>query len=239
MFVGNLGWFSGDSAELQPLTNKKKARLMAELAGGDEQLISYFEKKIASGNLQEALEISSALAYLRPGDNELKEKRSNILRKLAERESNPNARHYYLSEAMEIENDKAIFFENKVPDKLLVTLPVEQFMENLPVNLDYKQVLDKDVSALFEFPDQQHCYRVHIRKGLADVQKLNYPCKTNKDKLHALMPSLTFKKLLARTISPINAIQDFTFKEGNAVSFGLFMSNFELPKNKIPYEPNL
>ena len=75
MFVGNLGWFSGDSAELQPLTNKKKANLMAELAGGEDQLISYFEKKITSGNLQEALEISSALAYLRPGDNELKKEK--------------------------------------------------------------------------------------------------------------------------------------------------------------------
>ena len=239
MFVGNLGWFSGDSAELQPLTNKKKANLMAELAGGEDQLISYFEKKITSGNLQEALEISSALAYLRPGDNELKQKRSYILRKLAEKESNPNARHYYLSEAMEIENGKAIFFENKVPDKLLVTLPIEQFMENLPVNLDYKQVLEEDVSALFEFQDQQRCYRVHIRKGLADVQRLSYPCKASNEELHVLMPSLTFKKLLARTISPLKAIQEFTFKKGNAVNFGLFMRYFELPKNKIPYEPNL
>jgi alkyl sulfatase BDS1-like metallo-beta-lactamase superfamily hydrolase len=239
MFVGNLGWFSGDSAELQPLTNKRKAAMMAELAGGEEKLISYFKEKINKGNLQEALEISSALAYLRPGDSELKSMRSNVLRKLAEEESNPNARHYYLSEAMEIENGKAIFFENKVPDKLLITLPIDQFMENLPVNLDYKKVLNNDESAVFEFPDLKRCYRVHIRRGLADVQELPYPCNSKKGELHSQMPSLLYKKLLARTVSPLKAIQEFNFKQGNAISFGLFMSNFELPENKIPYEPDL
>ena len=44
MFTGNLGWFDGDSANLQPLTRKEQAKLMARIAGGEKELLRHAQE---------------------------------------------------------------------------------------------------------------------------------------------------------------------------------------------------
>ena len=55
MFTGHLGWFDGDAATLQPLTRREHAALIAQLAGGEEALLSETQidsRKILSGRLR-------------------------------------------------------------------------------------------------------------------------------------------------------------------------------------------
>ena len=40
LFSGNLGWFSGDAADLNPLSKSQEAALLADLAGGKKNLLS-------------------------------------------------------------------------------------------------------------------------------------------------------------------------------------------------------
>ncbi len=102
MFSGNLGWFDGDSATLQPLSRRERAGLMAMLAGGTNKVLDLAEKLAAEKQWQKSLELTSHLLQLDPGNQKVKDLRIKALTALAAVEENPNARHYYLTEAMEL-----------------------------------------------------------------------------------------------------------------------------------------
>ena len=102
MFTGNLGWFDGDAATLQPLTRREQARLVARLAGGEKELVRHAKELLEKKEFQAALELTGHLIQLNPGHAEAKDIRIKALSALGEREENPNARHYYLTEALEI-----------------------------------------------------------------------------------------------------------------------------------------
>jgi hypothetical protein len=58
MHSGAMGWFSGDSADLQPLTVKEQARMIADIAGGEARLLDHARRYVETGNPRAALELS-------------------------------------------------------------------------------------------------------------------------------------------------------------------------------------
>lgn len=102
VFSGELGWFDGDSARLNPLTRSEKARLLVRLAGSEEALLTHARQALDNGEYQTALELSGHLIRLDSDNPSARDIRVQSLMALGEREENPNARHYYLTEALEI-----------------------------------------------------------------------------------------------------------------------------------------
>ncbi|MDD5169119.1 MAG: alkyl sulfatase dimerization domain-containing protein, partial [Syntrophales bacterium] len=136
MFTGNLGWFSGDSADLHPLPPMELAKMTAEIAGGEMKLLDHAGKYLAAGNHQAALQITGYLIRLNPENKEAREIRIKALTALGEREYNANARHYYLTEALEI-RDNFVAKPNIKPDPQMVKrLPMSLFFDSLAVKLD-------------------------------------------------------------------------------------------------------
>lgn len=70
MFFGNLGWFSGDSADLQPQSRKNQARMMAEIAGGENRLLDHLTRYFEKGDYQTALQLSGHLLRLNANNRE-------------------------------------------------------------------------------------------------------------------------------------------------------------------------
>lgn len=66
LFNGNLGWFSGDGADLNPLSRKKQAQLLVKLSGGEEKLLSHAMDFNEVKDFQETLKLSGHLLYLNP-----------------------------------------------------------------------------------------------------------------------------------------------------------------------------
>ena len=79
MFAGNLGWFDGDAATLQPLTRKEQARLMARVAGGEKELVRQASGLLEEKSYQAALELTSHLIQLNPENAEAKDIRIKAL----------------------------------------------------------------------------------------------------------------------------------------------------------------
>ncbi|NNF62121.1 MAG: alkyl/aryl-sulfatase, partial [Gammaproteobacteria bacterium] len=61
VMAGNLGWFDGNPATLQPLAPAQRAQKIAMLAGGDEALEQAAHQALADGETQWALELSDLL----------------------------------------------------------------------------------------------------------------------------------------------------------------------------------
>ena len=170
MFTGNLGWFDGDSASLQPLSRKEEAKLMARIAGGEKELLRHARETLNNGEYQAALELTGHLIRLNPDNQEAKNIRIKALVALGEKEENPNARHWYLTEALEI-RDGFVAKEKVKPSPETVKLfPLEGFFELLPVSLDAKASAAENKKVGIIFPDVGKAYTIHVRYGVAEIR---------------------------------------------------------------------
>ncbi|WP_442506139.1 alkyl sulfatase dimerization domain-containing protein [Novipirellula sp. SH528] len=105
IYSGLLGWFDGDPTTLNPMEPKRKARNIAELAGGTQKLTAQMNAALADQDYQWALELSDHLKWLDDGDRNLARKvKIEALRGMAAREYNAPNRNYYLSYANELES---------------------------------------------------------------------------------------------------------------------------------------
>ena len=233
LFSGNLGWFSGDSADLNPLSRKKKALLAVKLAGNEKNLFSHAIDFYEQQKYQEALELSGHLLYLDPENPEIRKLRVDALMALGSKEENANARHYYLTEAAEIRDGFVARERVKIRMDQLSQFPLEGFFAMLAVNLDPVASLSmkKTVGIIFEDIDEQ--YSIYLRNGVAEIQR-RHP--ENPDIL-AIADSLSFKAMLAGLKSPVTTLAGFSYEKGNAISMGLFLKLFEPPRQKLPCEP--
>lgn len=89
MFAGNLGWFNGDAATLQPLSRKEQARLMVRLAGGEKEVLRHAKEFLEEKDFQAALELTGPLMQWNPENAEAKNIRIKALSALGEQEQNP------------------------------------------------------------------------------------------------------------------------------------------------------
>ena len=233
LFSGNLGWFSGDSTDLNPLSRKKKALLAVKLAGNEKTLFSHAVDFYEQQNYQEALELTGHLLYLNPENSEIRKLRVDTLMALGAREENANARHYYLTEAAEIRDEFVARERVKIGLEQLSQMPVEGFFAMLAVNLDPVASADMKKTVGIVFADLGKQYAIYLRNGVAEIQ-----CRPaeNPDIL-AVTDSVSFKAMLAGLKSPVTTLAGFSYEKGNAISMGLFLKLFEPPLQKLPCEP--
>ncbi|WP_390620862.1 alkyl sulfatase dimerization domain-containing protein [Thalassoglobus neptunius] len=105
IYSGLLGWYDGNPTTLSPLEPRTKAKKIAELAGGTQQLVEQMNSALANEYYQWALELSDHVKWLEGADREHARKvKISALRGLAAQEYNAPNRNYYLSYANELES---------------------------------------------------------------------------------------------------------------------------------------
>lgn len=237
MFAGNLGWFDGDSATLQPLTRKERARLMARLAGGEKELVRQAKDLLEKKEFQAALEITGHLIQLNPESGEANNIRIQALNALAENEQNPNARHYYLTEALEIRDGFVSLLKARPSPETLHLIPLRSFFDLMAVNLDPKAGAEVNQVVGIIFSDTREAFSIHVRHGVAeirqrvpqDLDRLNLDLKVRAN-------SKLWREMLAKIRNPLVTLAAFQYEKGNAIALGKFLKLFEQPKMKRPFE---
>ncbi|MBN1498004.1 MAG: MBL fold metallo-hydrolase, partial [Spirochaetes bacterium] len=232
MFGGNLGWFSGDSADLHPLPPREEARMMADIAGGAEKLLDHARRYAKKGEFQAALQLTGHLLRLDPGSGEARAIRARALTALGERERNPNARHYYLTEAIEI-SEGFVAIPKFKPDRAMVhRFPLSFFFDTLAVNLDAGACMDLEKRVGFTFSDTGETWSIHLRRGVAETR----PKLLDRLDILVSADSKKWKEMLAKLRNPVTTLAGFEYRKGNAVEFARFMKYFEQPEIRLPFE---
>jgi alkyl sulfatase BDS1-like metallo-beta-lactamase superfamily hydrolase len=232
MHNGTMGWFSGDSAGLQPLTVKEQARMIADISGGEARLLEHTRGYLEKGNPQAALELSGHAIRLNPGNAEARALRIRALTLLGERESNANARHYYLTEALEMRGGFVAAARIKPNLQMIHAFPLQFFFEQMAVNLDPRASADIDKRVGIAFTDTGEAYTIHLRRGVAEmVAGLWEPLD-----MHVRADSLKWKEMLGKVRNPVATLAGFDYPKGNAVAFALFLKLFEAPPLGLPFE---
>lgn len=223
IFHGNLGFFDGNPSTLQPLSPTTKAEKMISLAGGFNKLLEQARSAFSNKEYQWALELSDYLLRIKPSDKKSIEIRYNSLVKLGEAESNPNARHYYLTMAKETNG-----FEIKSivdPDLRTVhSIPLDAMFDNLSVNLIPSKCGNKKLNVNFIFTDTAENWSVQLRNSIAETQ----PFLVENPDITVSVKSTVWKELLAKKRGGLT-----TFLSGDIDvtpgigDFKTFMSYFE------------
>ena len=223
VFTGYMGWFDGNATTLLPLPPLEKAQKMADLAGGTSQLLEQANRALEGGEYQWALELSDYLGRLLPEEPRVAEIRYESLTQLAAQQSNPNARNYFLSQAVEAQGGSMELIAERT-EAMVHDIPLEAIFQALAVRTLPEQCLDYDKKAVFDFTDTGEQWTVWIRKGVTEIQPFalgnpDYTLTTTTD---------IWKEVTAGLRTPLAAITTGKMKvEGGLGGFRTFFSKFD------------
>jgi alkyl sulfatase BDS1-like metallo-beta-lactamase superfamily hydrolase len=223
IFNGYLGFFDGNPTHLHPLPPIEKAGKIAALAGGEKRLQERCLQALKAKEYQWALELSDYLLRLDPRNREAREIRRSCLLALGARESNPNARHYYYTTALEMDPAFQLFEPGLNPSSLR-QFPLSAFFASLACNLVPEKSLESDVRVLFKFEDTGEVFTLHVRRGICEVQHRALP----DPQLVVRLDADTWKACLARLKSlPASVLKgDIAIEQGSRMAFLSFMGMF-------------
>jgi alkyl sulfatase BDS1-like metallo-beta-lactamase superfamily hydrolase len=223
IFDGNLGWFDGNPSQLFPLPPDDRAQQIAKLAGGENELQLKAEQAFNDGKYQWTLELTDTLVRLTPDSKSAADLRAKALIALGEQQSNPNARHYYLTCAAELDRGLTIHQQGKPTPEMVHSLPMSSFFDSLAVNLDPEKSKDLEQTVQFIFPDSNENYFVLIRRGATEIQ----PERLENPDITVTVDSKIFKEMLGKLRNPITTIATEFDIDGGKVAFLKFMAMFD------------
>jgi len=225
VFSGTLGWFSGDPADLIPVSPTREAELMLRLAGSKEALRTEYNQAMVEGEPTWALSLATHMQRLNiDGAGAL---RANSLRALGANEISSTGRNYFLTMAAEAEGwQMPISNLNDTPLEMFDDVPINNFMRSLLVTLKAEEVLNVELSYGFNFTDLDTPLTVRIRRGIAVLEP-----GLAEDRQGTLVATTgTFKRISVKKLQPGVAIAsgDLSF-EGGPLIFNNFMAHFDTP----------
>lgn len=224
VFDGYMGFFDGNPTTLLPLGKKEHAQKMLELAGGKEKLFAQLETAINNNEFQWALELTDYYLTLYPEDKAATQHRITSLTQLGHAQSNPNARHYYLTCALELSGLKNSGLIKPTPE-LVSNVPIATIFHAMAAHLNPEKCADVKQRVLFDFTDTKNQWTVEVRKGVAEVQ----PAKVAEPDLTIHVKETVWKELAAKIRKPLPTYLKGEIKvDGGQVAFLNFMKLFDI-----------
>ena len=107
VYNGRLGWMGNDVYDINPLPVKEEAFRMVSLMGGPLKVRQAADEAVKEGgfnNWNWALKLTSLLLELNPENTDAHKIRSRAARAIGQRTTSANARGWYITEALAMEN---------------------------------------------------------------------------------------------------------------------------------------
>ena len=221
IFNGYLGWFNGNPSELDPLSRKERAIRISKLAGGDQMLLEQLYSAVKKEDMQWALELSDHLITLDYFVDEVKDLRKKALIYEGSRSSNPNKRNYFLTSALELNED----FESNIlierTEELLEQISIDTLFNVLSVRFN-PELTNEELTACFDF-SSGITKNIDIRNDVAVVSDI----KKKECDLYIKTDEIEFKKILVGFESPVSSIASGKIEViGGSTLFLKFLSMF-------------
>lgn len=221
IFSGILGFFDGNSTTLQPLSPVAEAQKMAELAGGINKMKKNCLNALKNKEYQWVLNLSDYILHIEPNATVITKARIEALTRMGEAESNPNARHYYLTEAKELGGLK-LERNWKISSETLRDIPVMSFFNAMALNLSEKKSLEINKKVVFYFTDLNKSATLIVRNGIAETQEFALP----EANVTVTTTGQTWKEIVSKVKSPMEAIKAGELKISDPKQFKEIMDLF-------------
>ena len=223
IFNGYLGWFSGNPAELDPLSREEKAKRILNLAGDIDVMIDDLRLAVEKEDMQWALELSDYLIALDSFTKEVKDLRIDALIYEGSRSANPNKRNYFLTSAFELRDD---FVEpsllDRTSEELLEYVSIDTLFDVLSTRYNPDKRINENTTICFLFSSG-------LRKNITIRNQVAVISNTTEDDCLMTVSSdeIELKKVLTGWSNPVTSIASEKIQiEGNSVEFLQFLSKF-------------
>lgn len=174
IYAGYLGWYDGNSSNLFPTPAATRASRLLELAGGEAAVLAEAEARLAQ-DPQWAAELADLVLAANPDSVPVAaDLKARALRTLAGETPNPNARNWYLTEALELEGRIAVAPSPLTAERVEFArdFPIAGVLRTMAVSLDPARSAGIDQRVVFVFPDQGAQYAIHVRNQIAAIEAL-------------------------------------------------------------------
>ncbi|MDG2417262.1 MAG: alkyl sulfatase dimerization domain-containing protein [Pelagibacterales bacterium] len=228
VFSGYIGWFSGNITELHPLDNTIKAQKIRELAERSVPLNDAAKNALKNGEFQWAMELADILLALNPDDESSKKIKAQAAESFSYTQTASNDYYYYQTVAGELRGEIDVYANsNKVTPAQLSGTPMKTIFNSIPVNLNADKSLEVDKKVLFTFTDLEQVFRIHIRRGVAE---LTYTSQ-NDEELLIKTDQQSLKEIFAglKSVPSISLMlaKNEIEVEGGKIEFLKFLSLFQ------------
>ncbi len=227
IYTGYLGWFGGDGVTLEPLPPAERSRrLMAAFAAG-RPLPEQARAALAAGQPQWAAELARHWLRAEPEAAEAGELLARALVAKAREHGNPNARHWYLTQAREITGELTIGRPDPsaLPDDMLDSLPIDGFLAGMTTRLRAEEALQSDTRVRFDFSDLGRTFTMHVRRGVAELSEGGGAAEPD---IRIATTSAIWKRIVTKKRNPALAYAaDEIDLEGGLVAVVKFLALFE------------
>ena len=223
IFNGYLGWFSGNPAELDPLSREEKAKRILNLAGDIDVMIDDLRLAVEKEDMQWALELSDYLIALNSFTKEVKDLRIDALIYEGSRSANPNKRNYFLTSAFELRDD---FVEpsllDRTSEELLEYVSIDTLFDVLSTRYNPDKRINENTTVCFLFSSGLR-KNITIRNQVAVISN-----STGDDCLMTVTSDeIELKKILTGWSNPVTSIASEKIQVmGNSVEFLQFLNKF-------------
>ena len=223
IFNGYLGWFSGNPAELDPLSREEKAKRILNLAGDIDVMIDDLRLAVEKEDMQWALELSDYLIALDSFTKEVKDLRIDALIYEGSRSANPNKRNYFLTSAFELRDD---FVEpsllDRTSEELLEYVSIDTLFDVLSTRYNPDKRINENTTVCFLFSSG-------LRKNITIRNQVAVISNTTGDDCLMTVTSdeIELKKILTGWSNPVTSIASEKIQVmGNSVEFLQFLNKF-------------
>ena len=177
VFSGQLGWFDGDPATLDPLPRAERARRLVALMGGAARVQTAAQAALDGGDARWAAELASYLVRSDAADTtatqQAKQLKAAALRAQGFASDNINWRNWMLTAARELEGAyDALPYRGGAgfaSEDILAALPLENLLQFLTVRVAAERCLDLHLLIALHFTPDQTTYLLELRRGVLQI----------------------------------------------------------------------
>jgi alkyl sulfatase BDS1-like metallo-beta-lactamase superfamily hydrolase len=237
VYAGQLGWFDGDPATLDPLPRFERTRRTVALMGGTAVVCQAAQAALEEGDWRWAAELAALLVRIDPADEAARGIKAAALRELGYRTENTNWRNWYLSAANELEHAyEDLPFRGAASFAsmdILRAQPLRNLFQGFSVRIDPSRCADVKMTLLFRVVDRNESYALEVRRGVLQIHTgspaaVDLQLALDTETLYALLGDVAARLTIALADGRI------VLERGTAVQLRTFFNCFEQPSGRMP-----
>lgn len=222
-----MGWYHGNPATLNPLSETERARRYVRYMGGARAVLEKAKQSYEEGDYRWVAEVLNHVVFAEPGNKEARNLLAKAYTQLGFQAESGVWRNAYLTAAKELSTGmgkrKSAMYRGY---NMLKHMPPERLFDVMAVNLNPEKAVDNTSKIQINFSDTKKSYSLYVRNAVLHHSKKLFP----RYDASLSIPYAKFVKLLVGASSKGEVLFDKEVNfEGSRIALVKFFSMFDKP----------
>jgi len=202
IYSGYLGWFDGNSSNLDPHAPEDVSNRLIPRLGGPNAILKLMKDALSNHDPRWAVWLGDLLLAADPRDDAARKLKAQALTALAHASTNPLFKHWYLHDAALLRSELEPAARVPMDVRSVEHIPIEHLLGQLPYRIHAQRAARATMTIRYEFPDTGKSFTFFLRRGVGEL----VPAATGTPDLVMRMDEMDFKRaFVAQSISPLSA----------------------------------